>query len=63
MFILLPLSDAGLPANMEEKISIIEKIYEKEGAPANCKMIVGQGGHRFFGELCWPEFQSFFPAK
>ena len=42
---------------------VIEKIYEKEGAPANCKMIVGQGGHRFFGELCWPEFQSFFPAK
>lgn len=29
MFILLPLSDAGLPANMEEKISIIEKIYER----------------------------------
>ena len=29
MFILLPLSDAGLPANMEEKISIIEKIYAR----------------------------------
>jgi 5-methyltetrahydrofolate--homocysteine methyltransferase len=26
MFILLPLSDAGLPANIEEKIAIIEKI-------------------------------------
>ena len=29
MFILLPLSDAGLPASLEEKIAIIEKIVEK----------------------------------
>lgn len=29
MFILLPLSDAGLPSGLEEKISIIEKILEK----------------------------------
>lgn len=29
MFILLPLSDAGLPASIEEKIAIIEKISEK----------------------------------
>lgn len=29
MFILLPLSDAGLPANTQEKISIIEKVSEK----------------------------------
>lgn len=29
MFILLPLSDAGLPANLEEKISIIDTLLEK----------------------------------
>lgn len=29
MFILLPLSDEGLPADMDEKITIIEKIYER----------------------------------
>ncbi|MGN0377183.1 MAG: cobalamin-dependent protein, partial [Suilimivivens sp.] len=29
MFILLPLSDAGLPASLEEKIAIIEKIVKK----------------------------------
>ncbi|MBQ7358778.1 MAG: homocysteine S-methyltransferase family protein [Lachnospiraceae bacterium] len=29
MFILLPLSDAGLPANIEEKIDIIEKIVKR----------------------------------
>lgn len=29
MFILLPLSDGGLPQNLEEKISIIEKISQK----------------------------------
>lgn len=29
MFILLPLSDAGLPANTEEKVAIIEKIFQK----------------------------------
>lgn len=29
MFILLPLSDAGLPASLEEKIAIIDRIVEK----------------------------------
>ena len=29
MFILLPLSDEGLPANLDEKIAIIEKIVQK----------------------------------
>ena len=29
MFILLPLSDKGLPENLEEKIDILEKIYDK----------------------------------
>ena len=29
MFILLPLSDAGLPANLDEKISIIETLLQK----------------------------------
>lgn len=29
MFILLPLSDKGLPENLEEKIDVLEKIYDK----------------------------------
>ena len=37
MFILLPLSDAGLPASFEEKREIIEKIRKRADACALCK--------------------------
>ena len=37
MFILLPLSDAGLPANLQEKKDIIQKIYERAQSFGLCK--------------------------
>lgn len=37
MFILLPLSDKGLPENLEEKKSIIQTIYEKAISLGMCK--------------------------
>ncbi len=40
--------------------SVIEQIYEKEGAPENCKLIVGPEGHRFYADLSWNTFRQFF---
>lgn len=37
MFILLPLSDAGLPKDIEEKKEIIHKIYDRELSLGMCK--------------------------
>lgn len=42
---------------------VIEKIYEKAGASANCRMLIGEGEHRFFAELAWPEFKKLFYAE
>jgi len=40
--------------------SVIEEIYQKEGAPNNCKLIVGDGEHRFFKHLAWEPFREYF---
>lgn len=40
--------------------SVIEEIYKKEGAPENCKLIVGDGEHRFFKDLAWGPFREYF---
>ena len=40
--------------------SVIEEIYKKEGAPDNCRLIVGDGGHRFYADLAWGRFREAF---
>ena len=35
---------------------VIEKIYEKAGSPENCTMVIGNGGHRFYAQPAWEEF-------
>ena len=40
--------------------SVIREIYKKEGAPENCKLIVGDGEHRFFKDLAWGPFREAF---
>ena len=37
---------------------IIEKIYERAGCKDNCRLIVGEGGHRFYADLSWPVFRE-----
>lgn len=39
---------------------VIEQIYQRAGAPENCKLIVGPEGHRFYADLSWGCFQQFF---
>lgn len=36
----------------------IEKIYAAFGAPNNCRLVTGEGGHRFFADLAWPIFRE-----
>ena len=38
--------------------SVIERIYEKAGAPDNCKLVIGDGGHRFYAKDAWPVFSA-----
>ncbi len=32
----------------------LKKIYRAYGAEKNCRLIVGQGGHRFYADQAWP---------
>jgi dienelactone hydrolase len=34
----------------------MEKIYAAFGTPKNCCLVTGDGAHRFFADLAWPEF-------
>lgn len=35
----------------------IKQIYNAVGAKDNCKLVIGNGGHRFFPEEAWKEFE------
>jgi len=36
----------------------IQQIYAAAGAPQNCRLVVGEGGHRFYADLAWPVFRE-----
>ncbi len=40
--------------------SVIQEIYKQEGAPENCKLIIGPEGHRFYADLSWDTFRKYF---
>jgi len=37
----------------------VKQIYAAAGAPDNCRLIEGPGGHRFFADLAWPVFKEY----
>jgi dienelactone hydrolase len=41
-----------------EAYAEIEKIYTAFGAPQNCRLVTGEGVHRFFADLAWPVFRE-----
>ena len=43
---------------VEETFDTIQQIYAAAGAPDNCKLVVGQEGHRFYADLAWPVFRE-----
>ncbi len=52
--------DWGFPIETaREAFEIVKKIYEKAGAPDNCRHIIGPEGHRFYANISWPVFKEF----
>lgn len=53
--------DTGFRVDGTEKVyKVIEEIYRKEGAPENCKLLIGSEGHRFYKDLSWGPFRKLF---
>ncbi len=46
-------------AGVRETYGTVEKIYKKAGAVDNCKLVIGEGGHRFYADPSWDVFRSF----
>lgn len=45
-------------AGCEEAYRQIEEIYKAAGKPDNCRFVVGEGGHRFYGADVWPVWKE-----
>lgn len=43
---------------VEENFETIRRIYEKAGAPEQCRLVVGDGGHQFYPDDAWPVFHA-----
>lgn len=48
---------------VEKVFDVIKQIYEKEGAPDNCQLVVGEEGHRFYADISWPVFRKYFVGE
>ena len=54
------IEDAIFPiAGVNETFDTVQRIYKKAGAENNCRLIVGDGGHRFYADPAWDVFRSF----
>lgn len=49
---------ASLP-EVERGYETVKAIYQAAGAPENCKLVVGAGGHRFYADIGWNAFTPF----
>jgi len=45
-------------AGVHEANAQIREIYRASGAPNRCRLIVGNGGHRFYAAQSWPVFRE-----
>ena len=43
---------------VEETFETIRRIYRAAGAPDRCRLVIGEGGHRFYADLAWPVFRE-----
>lgn len=43
---------------VEETFDTIRRIYAAAGVPERCRLVVGEGGHRFYADLAWPVFRE-----
>lgn len=51
--------DPSFPyAGTQRAYGEIERIYAAFGAPEQCRLVTGEGGHRFFANLAWPVYRE-----
>lgn len=43
---------------VRESYKIIQKAYEVSGAPDKCRLVTGEGGHRFYKAIAWKEIHD-----
>ncbi|MDR1630168.1 MAG: alpha/beta hydrolase family protein [Oscillospiraceae bacterium] len=43
-----------------ESYETVKKMYEAAGATGNCRLVLGEGGHRFYAAQSWPVFHGLF---
>jgi hypothetical protein len=43
---------------VKETFDKIQQIYAAAGASDRCRLVVGEGGHRFYADLAWPVFRE-----
>lgn len=43
---------------VEQAFDTIQQIYDAAGVPDRCRLVVGEGGHRFYADLAWPVFRE-----
>ncbi len=54
-------SDRIFPiAEVQKAYGRVKSIYDDAGVPENCSLVVGDGGHRFYGAKAWPIFKEYF---
>lgn len=42
----------------EKTFSLIRSLYAKSGRPDRCRLVVGDGGHRFYADSAWKELKA-----
>ena len=45
-------------SGVEETFDTIQQIYSAAGVPDRCRLIIGEGGHRFYAAHSWPVFRE-----
>jgi hypothetical protein len=45
-------------AAVEETFALMQSIYDAAGAGGRCRLVIGDGGHRFYPDDAWPVFRS-----
>lgn len=43
-----------LEPGVDKSYALIKEAYEAAGVPANCELVTGPEGHRFYADLSWP---------
>lgn len=45
---------------VERGFETVKKIYRAVNAEDNCRLVIGEGEHRFYADISWPVFNSLF---